>query len=897
MHTLVYYFQLLLHVIFRTQQGLGALLLLWILGFVLAIYLKWSGFHLPPWITLKVVIALFSLMVFIIWQTHTLNGKRLALALMSLCVGLGVGWLRFEPVEIPHYLRGQFLRLSGQLEPHEKGIVFHTTQLDTPHAVRLLIKPQDDLPPVGEKLCLAGVLQAGHPPRFEGDFDEARYLQSMGVVGVLNYAHLSPECPSETSNPYPAVQSFTETLTTPWRAVMPFILKQREKFVAFLKNRLGEEAGSLMGGIVLGDRASPLPKDLHKAFVATGQVHLIAASGMNVAIIAGMLLLIFRLIPRCPRWMAFGVSSVGVLIYGVATGFPPSILRAVVMWFIGLWVKYWFKPLTPLFLLLLAVSGIGFIQPFLWLNLGFQLSVLTTFGIVTLFTSIENHLKRTGWDAKRNILAGLLSAGLLTGVAQLYATPLILFTFFKTPLHAILMNLVSGILVAPLTLWGFLGFLLFQISPLLTAWFLALSRYLLEWIVAWTQWGASFPSLQWHCLQLPWIWVVGVYAFLLALPWFGWIRPSALVMRRLLYTLAGLLILLLFGFPFYWEATRFDRLPEQQWVSLHIKESLTRSGVSVLHYKGLNHQDDKNSNKTDSQKDSPQTIHSIVFTDALLNAHDVRDLKRYFTARHLPPPEELVFLEATAFKHLKPKTSESASKKTAPKTARQNATKKKARKTREEKRLSQKRLLSLLKRFSAQEQESLSQASEAQWKTMMTQEHEAFRREQLLFLNALLKEPTLPTQEASILFRSDAPPAWTQIPEAPLLALKATNTRQAYASTKPTKQKIAKQKKTQDLRSKHAKKTSKSKQITPTQAQRARLKRQDFEQLLHQEWYNMPISTWTHHPHSRLNWQIQSTNHMVLELKAAHLQLNGQWHEHQTPRQRRWNLQWIPTFV
>jgi ComEC/Rec2-related protein len=722
----------------------------------------------------------------------------------------------------------------------------------------------------------------------------------MGIAGTLTQATIDEDClerlPLEASDKPP---TWLERQKARLESV---ILDKRNGYVALLEKMLGTDAGRLMGGIVLGDRASPLPKTLKQAFINTGQIHLVAASGMNVAIIAAGLLFLLRPIPRFPRGGAFAIASLGVLAYGVATGFPPSILRAVVMWFFGLWIKYLFKPLSPLFLLMLAISVLSLMQPYLWLNLGFQLSVLTTFGIVTLFTSIEAILKRKGWNAKRNLIAGLVSAGCLTAVAQLYATPLILQVFHKTPLHAVLMNLLSGILVAPLTLWGFASFGIYTLSPTLASVCLLPSQFLLNVQIAWTLWGASLPHLQFAVPTLPTAWMLTAYAVLLSLPWLPWgasFWKKHPTLKIVTYSGISLISLALILFPLYWDATRFERFPQEAWVSLPIGKTLRHDGIRILHYK------------------EKHEIHSILFVEAPLSSFELTDVARYMDAQHLNPPEEVVFLDASSFKGLQKKAEKKKKQKSRKKA------KKKHKLTDAQKQLNRvqktaqtiaKGDVSLLlkegntlvnqhKKDALASDEAVYIAAFFEDSSRYLKLPKSVEKAQALFTTDPFEEAPFPPQALQVM-KKEAKETKDKTKETKGLvsdakAQKLKKLKTKAKETKETKSLVLKTKETKHKKLNKLKKlkikTKKAKHLyrttTKTKERHAeRLRR--FESDLHQQWASVRFTTLNQHTTSLLQWK--ALNHKSYELTFARLgfRLQGRWEAYKTAKSVRYRLIW-----
>ena len=114
----------------------------------------------------------------------------------------------------------------------------------------------------GDRLELAGRLE--EPPEFDG-FSYRDYLARQGVFSVLRY---------------PKVRLLARE-QAPW----PLLALSRIRASAsdVLARSVAEPAGALAQGILLGERAG-LPTELVDAFARTNTTHIIAISGMNLAV-------------------------------------------------------------------------------------------------------------------------------------------------------------------------------------------------------------------------------------------------------------------------------------------------------------------------------------------------------------------------------------------------------------------------------------------------------------------------------------------------------------------------------------------------------------------------------------------------------------------------------------
>ena len=103
---------------------------------------------------------------------------------------------------------------------------------------------------------------------------------------------------------------------------------------------LPDPAASLLAGILLGVD-SGIPRDVSDAFSATNTAHIIAISGFNIAIIAGILTkLSERTIATRSRGLATLLVLFGLAAYSLMVGASASVIRAAIMGSMSVVARY-----------------------------------------------------------------------------------------------------------------------------------------------------------------------------------------------------------------------------------------------------------------------------------------------------------------------------------------------------------------------------------------------------------------------------------------------------------------------------------------------------------------------------------------------------------------------------
>lgn len=164
----------------------------------------------------------------------------------------------------------------------------------------------------------------------------------------------------------------------------------REKWVAMLSKWLPEPMSSLAAGILLGVRAH-MPQDFYESLVATGTMHIVAASGYNVSIILAVVLRVT--LTMVSRTWAIVIGIAVVFAYVVVAGAGASIVRAGVMGSLSI-IAYYFGRAAQAKRLLWVTAGLMlFAQPLMMVDIGFQLSVAATAGLLYLEPYIRRRLE------------------------------------------------------------------------------------------------------------------------------------------------------------------------------------------------------------------------------------------------------------------------------------------------------------------------------------------------------------------------------------------------------------------------------------------------------------------------------------------------------------------------
>lgn len=202
-----------------------------------------------------------------------------------------------------------------------------------------------------------------------------------------------------------------------------------------------------MAGVLLGDD-NFLPTQTRVAFAATSTAHIMALSGWNIAIIAGLCALIGRRIGhgRSRLWLAG--SALAIWAFVLFVGASPTLLRAAIMGSLYLLAEAVGRRGDALNALALAAIVMTALDPNALLDIGFQLSCAATIGLIVAAGPLAQLLQRWRFPA---LLAAPIGATL---AAEWFTLPLSLHHFGRISRVTLPANLLAEPLVAPIMAGG-----------------------------------------------------------------------------------------------------------------------------------------------------------------------------------------------------------------------------------------------------------------------------------------------------------------------------------------------------------------------------------------------------------------------------------------------------------
>jgi len=420
------------------------------------------------WIILVGVFILFSLRPNKLASYLRLTTRTyliITLSLASLCLGGLRYQLSFPKIDAFHIAwyndREYDLLVTGTLsQPPDYRDTYTNLRLqveavdtgsgDLPVEGELLVRAfPNETYEYGERLRVRGKVVT--PPENE-EFSYREYLARQGVHSYMSQTEIT-RLPGNGGNPIK-------------RAIYAFKNKALENIYQIFP----DPEASLLAGILLGVDTG-LPKDLQQAFKDTGTAHIIAISGFNIAIIAGIFSTMFSRIFGQTRGSIFAI--LGIAFYTFLVGADAAVVRAAIMGGLSLTIRQFGRRNDGLNALMLSAFIMALFNPNIPWDVGFQLSFFATLGLILYAEPFQNWAvnlitRFTSAGSAQKVAAPISEYILLTLAAQLTTLPIMAYHFKRISLVSLIANpfilpvqpavmIIGGIAVILSLIWLPLG--------------------------------------------------------------------------------------------------------------------------------------------------------------------------------------------------------------------------------------------------------------------------------------------------------------------------------------------------------------------------------------------------------------------------------------------------------
>lgn len=295
---------------------------------------------------------------------------------------------------------------------------------------------------IGEKLTLKGKIRRPFNSTNPSQFDYSAYLRNFNTF-TTTYAN------------YSDVKIEKDSPSLKWR-FLQYLNNTRNRVLKVHSHYLKSPNLEILGGIVFGDDAVAPPDYIKTSFINSGLLHILAASGMNVAFIFTFwfIILKFLKVPYKPRVFT---GMLVVILYTLMTGLGASVIRAALMLLFVLAGKLIDRDTHSVSLLSLVAVLMLIYNPAYINDVSFQLSFFVTFGLLTTANFLSKKLEKIPDWIKAPILIPI--------VAQIWIAPIQMFYFNTFSLYSVLSNISTVSLLSIISFGGFVSSAISIIPP------------------------------------------------------------------------------------------------------------------------------------------------------------------------------------------------------------------------------------------------------------------------------------------------------------------------------------------------------------------------------------------------------------------------------------------------
>ncbi len=217
------------------------------------------------------------------------------------------------------------------------------------------------------------------------------------------------------------------------------ILGEDDSIFYQLKNSLQDHINSYqskdyLNSFVLGN-SDFVSEEAMNSYQVNGISHLLAISGLNITIIAGIILFILNKVNKREK-INYTIVILALMFYMFLTNFTPSVVRATLMFIILTFTKMFNLKIETMYILLLVLSVYLLYNPYMVYHIGFLLSFVTTFYLI-LFS-----------DLIQNTKGYLYQTFIISLIAFLASMPILINNFFTINLLSPFINIIFVPLVS-----------------------------------------------------------------------------------------------------------------------------------------------------------------------------------------------------------------------------------------------------------------------------------------------------------------------------------------------------------------------------------------------------------------------------------------------------------------
>ncbi|MFC1654122.1 ComEC/Rec2 family competence protein [Patescibacteria group bacterium] len=287
-----------------------------------------------------------------------------------------------------------------------------------------------------------------------------------------------------------------------------------EHLSKIVRSRLPSTHSSLLAGIIFGHKES-FSNEFYNYLINTGTIHIVAASGYNITVLAGAVIAIFTLF--LSRKLAVLFSLFSIVVYVFISGGSEAVIRAAIMGSMLFLSQFFGRIYYPIWSLLLAVVMMLLFDPTLVGSISLQLSVASTLGIMLIPGWLQNYFPRSdNLKILEKITTFFREDFITTLSAYIVTLPIILIYFDRISIVSIIVNILVLWVVPPLMFFGSLMIFFGLFSQVLSKFVSYFTWPFLEYFIKVVTWWGSLPISSVEIENISPVFAVGYYFVLIS---------------------------------------------------------------------------------------------------------------------------------------------------------------------------------------------------------------------------------------------------------------------------------------------------------------------------------------------------------------------------------------------
>lgn len=393
---------------------------------------------------IRIALLIGAGIVLVVTAIYTAKSRKIfpIIAVCGLCVSILLSWIYFGSL---FYADKNY---KGEVE-----IVGTVTDIDSEEYTSSVYIKTETIN--GEK--------AGYKIRFRASNDE---LDEAWVGDEVSFTAVLVRAQSELL--YSDGVGSVATLTSPVTVTERSGSKPLSARLQYMRDSLSrhfilmtdKSSGGLISALITGER-SYLSDTVRLDFQRSGLTHILALSGMHLAIIALLISRLLKLL-RIPKRPRLTVTLILVWAYTIFTGCPVTVVRAAIMLTVTTLMRLFSRTHDSPTSLVIAVFVIVLLSPYAIFDVSLWLSALATLGIVT--GSEYELTDNTAPAIKRTLKSRFVSSFRLTMLA-ISAT--VLLSALKFGTLSVAAQIATLLISAPVEIFMILSFIMLLIFDLI----------------------------------------------------------------------------------------------------------------------------------------------------------------------------------------------------------------------------------------------------------------------------------------------------------------------------------------------------------------------------------------------------------------------------------------------